>query len=94
MAATASGDGYWTVDDDGDVFAYGDAIDYGSRPGPEIDNISGFAARSQGDGYWMVARDGSVYAFGGAKFFGSANTVPLVRPIVGMAATPSGRATG
>jgi VCBS repeat-containing protein len=91
MAATATGNGYWTVDDDGDVFNYGDAVDYGSRPGPEIDNISGFAGRTQGDGYWMVARDGSVYAFGGAKYFGSANRVPLVRPIVGMAATPSGQ---
>ncbi|HZI39912.1 MAG TPA: hypothetical protein VFF24_16555, partial [Acidimicrobiia bacterium] len=47
MAATATGNGYWTVDDDGDVFAYGDAVDFGSRPGPEIDNITGFAARTQ-----------------------------------------------
>ena len=39
-------------------------------------------------GYWMVASDGGIFTFGDANFWGSAGALPLVRPIVGMAATP------
>jgi len=42
------------------------------------------------DGTWAVASDGGVFAFGAATFFGSAGGRPLNRPVVGMAATPSG----
>ena len=38
----------------------------------------------------MVATDGGIFAFGDAKFFGSTGAIKLNRPIVGMAATPSG----
>ncbi len=41
--------------------------------------------------YDLVASDGGVFNFGGAGFFGSAGSVPLNRPIVGMAAMPDGR---
>ena len=39
-------------------------------------------------GYWEAASDGGVFAFGSAAFYGSAGALPLVRPVVGMAATP------
>ncbi len=45
-------------------------------------------------GYWEVASDGGVFAFGGAGFYGSQGGKPLNEPIVGIAATPTGRATG
>ena len=38
-----------------------------------------------GAGYWLVARDGGIFAYGGAAFFGSAGSLPLNKPIVGMA---------
>ena len=38
----------------------------------------------------MVASDGGVFSFGDARFFGSMGGVALARPVVGMAATPSG----
>ena len=42
-------------------------------------------------GYRLVASDGGIFAYGSAGFFGSAGSLTLNRPIVGMAATPSGR---
>ena len=37
-----------------------------------------------------MARDGGVFDYGDAAFFGSAGSLPLNAPIVGMAATPDG----
>ena len=45
-------------------------------------------------GYSLVASDGGIFAFGAAKFFGSTGNIKLNKPIVGMAYTPSGSATG
>jgi hypothetical protein len=41
-------------------------------------------------GYRLVASDGGVFAYGSARFYGSTGGMTLNRPIVGMAATPSG----
>ncbi len=41
-------------------------------------------------GYRLVASDGGIFSYGDAGFFGSAGTVALNKPIVGMAATPDG----
>jgi hypothetical protein len=49
------------------------------------------AATPDGSGYWLVASDGGIFGFGDAGFFGSAGSLHLNRPIVGMAATPDGR---
>jgi Calx-beta domain-containing protein len=42
-------------------------------------------------GYWFVAGDGGIFAFGNAGFFGSTGNLRLRQPIVGMAASPSGK---
>jgi hypothetical protein len=41
-------------------------------------------------GYTTVASDGGIFNFGGAPFCGSAGSIPLNRPIVGMAQTAQG----
>ena len=38
----------------------------------------------------MVASDGGIFDFGDASFFGSAGSLRLNRPVVGMAPTPAG----
>jgi hypothetical protein len=38
----------------------------------------------------LVASDGGIFAFGDAGFFGSTGAMALNKPIVGMAASPSG----
>ena len=51
-----------------------------------------FAVTSQASGgiggYWLAAADGGVFSFGDAGFHGSAGNIRLVKPVVGMAATP------
>jgi hypothetical protein len=42
-------------------------------------------------GYWFVAADGGIFAFGDAGFHGSTGSLRLNQPIVGMAATPTGK---
>jgi hypothetical protein len=41
-------------------------------------------------GYRLAASDGGIFAFGDAGFFGSTGAMALNKPIVGMAASPSG----
>jgi sugar lactone lactonase YvrE len=41
-------------------------------------------------GYWLTASDGGVFGYGASGFHGSTGGTTLARPVVGMAATPSG----
>ena len=41
--------------------------------------------------YWIVCSDGGVFTFGNAPMFGSAGDRTLNAPIIGMAATPTGK---
>jgi Cu/Zn superoxide dismutase len=49
-----------------------------------------FTAAGPAAGYWLVASDGGIFAYGDAPFLGSTGAMKLTRPVVGMAATPSG----
>ena len=40
---------------------------------------------------WRVASDGGVFTFNGAEFYGSAGNIVLNKPIVGIAASPTGK---
>ena len=54
--------------------------------------IVGMASTPDGKGYWLVARDGGVFNYGDAPFKGSAGSLVLNAPIVGMAADARRRA--
>ncbi|MGH9021679.1 MAG: hypothetical protein ACRDV9_01020, partial [Acidimicrobiia bacterium] len=43
-----------------------------------------------GPGYWLVATDGGIFSYGDANFHGSTGAITLNKPILAMAATPSG----
>jgi len=45
----------------------------------------------QPQGYRLLARDGGVFVYGSASFQGSLGGIPWSHPVVGSAATPSGR---
>jgi hypothetical protein len=44
-------------------------------------------AAPRSPGYWLGASDGGIFSFGSAPFFGSAGSLHLNQPIVGMAST-------
>jgi hypothetical protein len=76
IAATASGNGYWTTTEDGAIYAFGDAQNKGSpydrqgtdniQPGQSVVGIEGHG----NDGYWLLISDGSVFAYGSAPYKG------------------------
>jgi hypothetical protein len=95
MATTPDGQGYWLVDSDGGVFAFGDAKFVGSVPAMGIHlasghQVVGIAATSDGHGYWLTGADGGVFAFGDARFAGSMAGSRLNGSVVGIAANQSG----
>jgi hypothetical protein len=78
--------GYWEVAKDGGIFAF-NAPYFGSMGGKPLNEpIAGMAAAPGGNGYYLVASDGGIFTFGpGAVFQGSAGSIHLAKPIVGMA---------
>jgi hypothetical protein len=89
---TTSGHGYWlaTRGTDVNVLDFGDAYPIVTLPIGEA--FVGMATDPQtGSGVWLVAADGGVFSYGNATFEGSAYSLKLARPIVGMAATPDGK---
>jgi hypothetical protein len=78
--------GYWEVAKDGGIFAF-NAPYFGSMGGKPLNApIVGMAAAPGGNGYYLVASDGGIFTFGpGAVFQGSAGSIHLAKPIVGMA---------
>jgi hypothetical protein len=60
-------------------------------PGPSVD-LAGITPRRDGGGYWTAGINGKVEAFGaGTGHFGDVSSVALARPVVGIAATPTGQ---
>ena len=45
---------------------------------------------ADGGGYWLVAGDGGIFDYGDAGFYGSAGSIHLNQPIVGMSVSPDG----
>jgi SpoIID/LytB domain protein len=83
--------GYWVVDSEGDVAAFGAAKSYGTAAGTSLEGIvKGMVATPDYKGYWMVGSNGGVLAFGDANWYGSASKLHLAKRVVGMAATPDG----
>jgi hypothetical protein len=90
VAPTADGSGYWEVQANGAVAAFGSAVNYGSVSGQLNAPIVGMAPTRDGKGYWLVGTDGGIFSFGDASFYGSTGALRLNKPIVGIASTPNG----
>src|SRR5215510_285578 len=66
------GDGYWVLQNDGRVRAYGNAVHHGdfkTRGIPVTNNLDvafELAPTHTGNGYWITTNNGKIYAFGDA----------------------------
>jgi len=89
-AALDDGTGYYEVDAQGAVAAFGAATCYGSMAGQHLNApIVGMTVDRATGGYWLVASDGGVFAFN-APFLGSTGSIRLNKPMVAMASTLNG----
>ncbi len=89
-AVVPDGSGYYEVDAQGDVAAFGGAVCFGSMSGTPLNRpIVGMAVDPATGGYWLVATDGGIFSFN-APFLGSTGNIHLNRPIVGMSSDQSG----
>ena len=86
---TTTGGGYWIVTANGQVFAFGAAVNYGGLAGRRLNGpIVGIVPSPDGLGYWLIARDGGVFSFGSAQFSGSTGASPPRSPVVAVGAGP------
>ncbi|MBV8464005.1 MAG: hypothetical protein JO368_11970 [Acidimicrobiales bacterium] len=82
--------GYWTVAQDGGIFAFGVPF-LGSKGGQSISGtVVGMGSSPGGTGYAMASTTGAVYTFGNNTADCTGVGGPLNKPIVGIATAPGG----
>jgi hypothetical protein len=97
MTPSAGGDGYWMLEADGTVEAFGGAL---LTAAPEAGSplissagspLTSIASSADGLGYVVVDRGGQAFSFGDAPYFGDvASTEPgYSGSVVGIAASPA-----
>jgi hypothetical protein len=92
IACTRDGRGYYVVEANGTVHAFGDAVQRGDMSGHHLAKpIVGVSVNLVTGGYWLVGGDGGVFAFGPAGFFGSMIGRHLNGAAVGLAGAPDGK---
>jgi hypothetical protein len=86
--APAPRSGYWMLEANGTVYAFGDARTY---PGPRPAGVEDFEPTAAGTGYWLVNGAGHVFSYGTAPYLGGLGA-GLLHPgerVTSMSATPS-----
>jgi hypothetical protein len=67
IAAVPTGNGYWIVQDNGAVTAFGSAKAHGDLATTRLNApVTSIAVTESGDGYWLGAADGGIFTFGDA----------------------------
>jgi hypothetical protein len=96
FAPHPSGQGGWTLDRDGNIFAFGNAPEFREVPEPQPWREGSFVAIAStptGRGVWTLNSRGNIFAFGDAPEF---REIPQPQPwrqgaFTAMASTPTGR---
>ena len=91
IAPLNNGTGYWEVEANGTVAAFGARAELRLAVGPAQLADRRHGGDADGGGYWLVASDGGIFSFGDAGFYGSTGSLKLNKPIVGMTPTHDGK---
>ncbi len=88
LANGKAGDGYWALDADGTVYAYGSrpALDSVTDDSPAVD----IAATYSGQGYVVLVKNGGIYRFGDALHHGSPKRLGVAANAKRIAVRPQG----
>ncbi len=98
--ALTPGDGFWTVNYGGYIYAAGSApyfgnassVTLGAWPDVHYYSVISITGNVDGDGYWTATQNGQVTAFGSAKFYGDLAALSLkVSNIVAIRRTFDGK---
>ncbi len=87
--AMANGPGYYLVTASGGIAAFGRSTQQSSSPGARA--VAAASVPGSATAVWLARADGTVDVLGGAPHFGDASNLRLAAPLVGMAATPTGK---
>ena len=89
ITSTPDGQGYWVINDWGQVFTAGDARWLGNLPTPTQPPIISIVSSGDGNGYWLIGSNGAVEPQGDATWHGSLPTLGVTPslPIVGAVPT-------
>jgi hypothetical protein len=90
MAPSMDGQGYGIVTSFGRMLPYGDFPNDGDASKNTLNKPMVAMVAHPGGGYYLVAADGGIFAYQ-APYLGSMGGSPINQPMVGMAATPSGK---
>jgi hypothetical protein len=90
---TPTGSGYWTLDEHGEVRAYGGAPELGSGVATWAatgERFTSLSATPSGQGCWLFTERGRVVAIGDAQPLGDLTHLVLNGPVLDSIATPTG----
>jgi hypothetical protein len=75
IASPREGAGYWAINANGRVYAFGSVQNYGSITySSRVRDAVDITATPTGLGYWIMTSNGNIYTFGDAQYFGTAST--------------------
>ena len=89
--AEAEASGYWMLDTEGRIYAFGDAVHHGRATVGDSRAVD-VVGHPDGNGYWVLAAGGRVDAFGAAADLGQPDISALVpgEAFASMSTTPTG----
>ncbi|MCP3854335.1 MAG: hypothetical protein GY698_06310 [Actinomycetia bacterium] len=82
--------GYWMLDESGQVYPFGDAQDFGNAAIAWGDRAVDLEDTDDGLGYWVVDNQGNVFPKGSAESFSTPPTLQTGEEVTALSKTPSG----
>jgi PKD repeat protein len=90
-AAPPSLSGYWMLENDGDIYGFGDSVDFDAVPLTPGTRSVAFDKSADGKGLWILDSSGQVHVRGTATQQGNVTGLAVGDQVSAISATPSGK---